>query len=263
MSHEGETIQALQLVPPVDESTPAVRSLEQFHAYQRLQQTLDDAMPEQIQLIRGKKFRKKGYWRAVAKGFRITTTIVHEERIEVGDHDWGYLFVVRATNPNGESAEGDGACSASEKGDNATLHNVRSHAHTRAKNRAISDLVGFGEVSAEEAHDDEKPEKPAPPARAGKLDLGSYVPKKARGDEPPHPADADSPLPAWFDERIGIKPHRESRWCEVAQGSEKGRRHSWLCDTLAWAKEQENPGAILKLFIERAPIVIEMIESRG
>jgi len=32
----------------------------------------------------------------------------------------------------------------------ATLHNIRSHAVTRAKNRAISDLVGFGEVSADE-----------------------------------------------------------------------------------------------------------------
>ena len=34
--------------------------------------------------------------------------------------------------------------------ENATIHNVRAHAITRAKNRAIADLVGFGEVSAEE-----------------------------------------------------------------------------------------------------------------
>jgi hypothetical protein len=37
----------------------------------------------------------------------------------------------------------------------ATDHNVRSHAHTRAFNRAVSNLVGFGEVSAEEVERDE------------------------------------------------------------------------------------------------------------
>ena len=39
----------------------------------------------------------------------------------------------------------------SEKhGSSGTVHNVRSHAHTRAFNRAVSNLVGFGEVSADE-----------------------------------------------------------------------------------------------------------------
>jgi hypothetical protein len=37
----------------------------------------------------------------------------------------------------------------------ATEHNVRSHAHTRAFNRAVSNLVGFGEVSAEEVEPDD------------------------------------------------------------------------------------------------------------
>src|SRR5690606_7655023 len=31
-----------------------------------------------------------------------------------------------------------------------TIHNIKAHANTRAKNRAILDLVGLGEVSAEE-----------------------------------------------------------------------------------------------------------------
>lgn len=44
----------------------------------------------------------------------------------------------------------------------ATTHNVRSHAHTRAKNRAISDLCGFGEVSAEEVQRTEAPAEAGP-----------------------------------------------------------------------------------------------------
>ena len=47
----------------------------------------------------------------------------------------------------------------------ATEHNVRSHAHTRAFNRAVSNLVGFGEVSAEEVERDsvEDEDHPARP----------------------------------------------------------------------------------------------------
>jgi hypothetical protein len=106
--------------------------------------------------------------------------------------DWGFRIKCRATAPNGLFEDGDGACMASEKivfekdwptweksgkkgkvpvkrdkdgrpvidkigtADNATVHNVRAHAVTRAKNRAISDLVAFGEVSAEELPDSER-----------------------------------------------------------------------------------------------------------
>ncbi len=63
----------------------------------------------------------------------------------------------------------------------ATLHNVRSHAVTRAKNRAISDLVGFGEVSADEL----------PPQDRG---FGNVV-DQAAGDEPP-PAGDEGGAPA-------------------------------------------------------------------
>lgn len=45
----------------------------------------------------------------------------------------------------------------------ATEHNVRSHAHTRAFNRAVSNLCGFGEVSADEIRDPEQLEdEPGP-----------------------------------------------------------------------------------------------------
>ena len=38
-------------------------------AYQELQRTLDEAMPDCIMEIRGRKFRKKKYWSAVALAF--------------------------------------------------------------------------------------------------------------------------------------------------------------------------------------------------
>lgn len=122
--------------------------------YKEIQKALDESMPDQIMEIQGKMFRKKGYWRSLSIAFALKSECLKEEKItsEV-DGDWGYIVTYRATAPNGSFADGDGACMASEKNIGrmeATEHNVRSHAHTRAYNRAISNLVGFGEVSAEE-----------------------------------------------------------------------------------------------------------------
>lgn len=134
-----------------------------FDDYRRLQHKLDAAMPEAIISIKGKSFRRKPYWRAIARGFNLTLEITKDEFVKqdfLGGGEWGFVVTYRATAPNGCSADGDGACFASElKGDTPkTVHNVRSRACTRAFARAVSNLVGFGEVSAEEVPDE--PDEP-------------------------------------------------------------------------------------------------------
>lgn len=158
-------------------------------AYRSLQAELDRAMPDQIIEISGREFRKKGYWRAVRMSFNLKVEFVREERTVAGAFDdglenFGYSVVYRATAPNGSSAEGDGAAFAVEKASKqarkdgtewskrpqqATEHNIRSHAHTRAFNRAVSNLCGFGEVSAEEMPLDagEPQQRQAAPAQRG------------------------------------------------------------------------------------------------
>jgi hypothetical protein len=60
----------------------------------------------------------------------------------------------------------------------ATEHNIRSHAHTRAFNRAVSNLVGFGEVSAEEIdRDDERP-RPRATRAAGEATISAAQQKR-------------------------------------------------------------------------------------
>ncbi len=182
---------ALTLVEPKPISPlpvfSGVQMSEALDAYKKLQTALDKSMSDQLMTIQGRTFRKKGYWRAIRTSFNLQVECISEERIEQGD-DWGYLATYRATASNGSSADGDGSCMASEKTvykkewvknkkisvldsdgnplvdkfateKNATIHNVRSHAHTRAFNRSVSNLVGFGEVSAEEINHqaDEKP----------------------------------------------------------------------------------------------------------
>jgi hypothetical protein len=160
------------LVPVADPGSPlpvfsGEQMAEAFRAYRQLQVTLDTAMPDAIMRIQGRAFRKKAYWRAVRTAFNLDVTMVEEHREVLPDGNWGWLVTYRAKAPNGRAADGDGACYASEKPGRgqATEHNVRSHAHTRAFNRAVSNLVGFGEVSAEEADRDERPRQAAPPPR--------------------------------------------------------------------------------------------------
>lgn len=162
------TITALAPVPVPDTPMPVFSGAQMataYHAYRELQKALDQAMPDQIMQLSGRPFRKKGYWRAVAVAFKLDVRCTQQERVEHigldGNLDWGWQVTYTATAPNGRAADGDGSCFASEKNRGrmqATEHNVRSHAHTRAFNRAVSNLVGFGEVSAEEATKDEQAE---------------------------------------------------------------------------------------------------------
>ncbi len=104
----------------------------------------------------GEKFVKKSGWRKIATAFDLDVVIVTEEveRDEDG-HILRAKTTARATTPAGRSMDGDGYCTIDEftgkRAKNPKLENdLRGTAATRAKNRAISDLVGMGEVSAEE-----------------------------------------------------------------------------------------------------------------
>lgn len=106
---------------------------------------------------RGRKFVKKSGWRKIATHYGLTLTIqsMEVERDEEG-HAVRATVIARAVAPNGQTQDGDGYCSIEEsrfangRGRQKLENDLRATATTRAKNRAISDLVGMGEVSAEE-----------------------------------------------------------------------------------------------------------------
>jgi ribosomal protein S8 len=79
--------------------------------------------------------------------WNIDRALTENEKVVV---DTMFSYILRATAPNGVYTDGDGHCSIWEDGYSNSYHNVKSTAFTRAKNRAISDLVGGGEVSADE-----------------------------------------------------------------------------------------------------------------
>lgn len=92
-------------------------------------------------------------WRTkLTRFFGINVEIIDENMRVLPDGSFVVEATARASAGNGLYMVADGSCwsrtKEAFKGD--LYHNTRSHACTRAKNRAVLELVGFGEVSAEE-----------------------------------------------------------------------------------------------------------------
>lgn len=156
--------------------------VKQFHLYQELKtklSTKDDfqTFKQKVKKPNGgyewkdKAFPKKSFVRKVQRFFNISCEIIQDEPLRDGSGEIiAWIAKVRAIHlGTGAFQDGDGSCSFDEKADNGkTIHNIRAHAITRAKNRAILDLVGFGDVSAEElplgyTGDEPEPEPTQPP----------------------------------------------------------------------------------------------------
>jgi len=108
-------------------------------------------MPDATCLISGKPYLKKSGWRWIAVHFQLSDEII-AEKLEQKKDVFVWRITVRVTSPNGRFTTGVASCSSKERQFAHLEHDVYSTAHTRAKNRAISDMVGGGEVSAEEIH---------------------------------------------------------------------------------------------------------------
>jgi len=147
-------------------------AVAEFKRYQQLKERL--ATDNDFQEIGGKKHPKKSFVRKVQRYFLLSCEVIRDEPLTGQDGDIiAWLATARASHKGtGAFQEADGSCSMDEKihtkddgtvdDSQATIHNIRAHAITRAKNRAILDLVGFGEVSAEEIHEgglDKQPER--------------------------------------------------------------------------------------------------------
>lgn len=171
--------------------------------YQEVCKSLLDKSDYQNIKVNGKSksFKKKSAWRKIATAFNISDDIVEKEIIR--DDNYQIIsanFVVKATAPNGRYGHGTGSCSIFDKINNKDIeqpsnfelrkrfsnaeNDVIGTAHTRAKSRAISDLVGMGEVSAEEMAEMgviEKPKKVSvKPKTAVKSSPKKSAPKKSK-----------------------------------------------------------------------------------
>jgi len=150
------------------------RLAEAFQKFQEFKGRLlskDDSIT-----IAGRQYLKKSAWRKWALGCAVSDELLSYERIPPQGKDsegsFQYRVVARALHkPTGRSSVGVAVASRAEKEKWAhEEHDIFALAHTRAKNRAIADLVGGGEVSAEEMVSEAvaEPVEPQPPIRVEK-----------------------------------------------------------------------------------------------
>lgn len=154
---------------------------ELAETYQEYENVKSELLTDQdTATISGKPTIKRSGWRKIATAFNVSVDIIDRERT-VENGVITHRVTVRARAPNGKTLEGVGTAASNESNHMDTLsnrkdkdkddddvlfvdgkfrvlkdpravneHNILATAETRAKNRAISDLVGGGEVSAEE-----------------------------------------------------------------------------------------------------------------
>ena len=158
IENEPDTTTALA---PVD----VEGAVEFFHNYENLTKKL--LTPDDYQKTGKKSFKKKSAWRKYATAFNISDEIIDEDIIR--DDNYRIIsakYVVKAIASNGRFGYGVASCSIFDKIKstdtvepspfelrkrfNNAENDVIATAHTRAKSRAISDIIGTGEVSAEE-----------------------------------------------------------------------------------------------------------------
>lgn len=180
----GETGAALVRAPTREVLMPlnATDVVEGMKAYQQLmhdlldptdwQQTTDtEPDPQNPGRTRRKRFLKKSGYRKISRAFNLSLhRVEHHVHFDAGGPTYAEA-TYRAVAPNGQSQDGDGYCAITEftgkrRNDPKLLNALAATATTRAKNRAISDLVGMGEVSAEEV------------SRGGDPDAGPVAPDR-------------------------------------------------------------------------------------
>lgn len=119
-----------------------------------LKALLDPA--EDLQLFKDRKgekhsFVKRSGWRKIALWCDLSLESRTEEIDRAEDGKVLRARVVyRALAPSGRFADGEGSCDRQERAFSKPEHDILATAATRAANRAVSNLVGLGAVSAEE-----------------------------------------------------------------------------------------------------------------
>lgn len=213
-----------------------------FKEYQRVCERI--LTKDDYQEYEGKPRKKKSAWRKLATAFNVSTEIMSTQVLRPdGRHVVMAEIRVRASTPGGRQSEALGSCDVNEKccanarGQKCHKaawkghyccqdgcdgrkhwshpdHDIISTAQTRATNRAIADLIGCGEVSAEEIID-----SPAPAPKA---------PQTPAPVKPPTPAPKAPPAPSSAQPQPTNGPHYRPATAQTRlwmlkelQGSEK------------------------------------------
>lgn len=151
---ENQEIEARQtrtegVLVPVASPEALVGAMQQYQRLKvaLLQHDVDTYTRDGIERIR------KSGWRKLALAFGLSDELTDEWRDQDAEHKITWHMRVKVSTGMGRTSEGVGSANSHEratKGIVLTEHGTRALAHTRAKSRAIADLLGSGDIVAEE-----------------------------------------------------------------------------------------------------------------
>lgn len=142
-----------QIEPIVRPAVDIETAMESWRAFQQLKDKLKQ--DTDITTIKGAEYLNKSFWRKIATFFNLTSEVAKREvlRNDKTQRITEVYFEVKVIAPNGRAMVGVGTCSRYERNFAHAEHDITAMAYTRALNRAISDMVAGGAVSAEEMGD--------------------------------------------------------------------------------------------------------------
>jgi hypothetical protein len=150
---EDTHLEQLKPVMPLATPEEVEKAWAVYEAMKARLLTADD-----YQAIAGKNYIKRSGFRKIAVFFGLSDRILVEQRVDRPDGSFTWRIIVEAKAPNGRISVGVGVCDSAERKFSHLEHDVLATAHTRAKSRAISDMVAGGAVSAEEMEAAREPE---------------------------------------------------------------------------------------------------------
>lgn len=227
----GEVLESVSVFSMTD-YLAGVNSPAGFQQQQALSVAYDAAVraligPNDVQKEGDREFKKKSAWRKLARHFSISVVCdPREARIDhIGEGAWIAVAGATASGPWGQSWTDVGACGSDEATGRRviTFADAIATAMTRASNRAVSNLIAMGEVSAEEIGN----RRPLAQGRSG----GS-APSSAPGAVPTMPFGKTKGTPI---DQIALPDLQGA----VAWAEEKQKFADWRAEVAAWLASQK------------------------
>ncbi len=134
----------------------------QFEAFESMKVAILDPKDDTYVVQGVARIRKSG-WRKLALAFNLSDEVLQEYQ-EFDPKDplrWVWHVQVKVSSRGGRSVIGVASCSSTERKFAHPEHDTHAMAHTRAKSRAIADMLAAADLVAEEEEDAPASSRPA------------------------------------------------------------------------------------------------------
>ncbi len=150
-SQESDIPSSTSIVEVTKSFAPIVNVEQATQAFEQYQGLINALVKQSdVVVISGKKVAKKSGINKLARFFGISVEVIKEKQEMYPGPKGGTVFIAKtwakAIAPNGQFRVAGAACSSSERRFNHVYADVMATSETRAKKRAVEELIGMGSL---------------------------------------------------------------------------------------------------------------------